>query len=200
MERIIFKLVKRRWIVLISTPLLMSIFLVYLLFRYNIHTVSPGKLYRSGQLPPLILRRVIQSDHIRTVINLRGLNPEESWYRDEIAVTDMMGVAHYDLRLQSRERPSFLQMRAIIHLLEVAPKPILLHCASGNDRTGFAVALWLLLHNHSLSQANKAFFVPYFRKDHDKIGEQMMSMYVTWLQRKHYATNEIHLLEWVNQG
>lgn len=38
----------------------------------NIHTVVPGQVYRSAQLTGSTLEHVLSTDHIRTVINLRG--------------------------------------------------------------------------------------------------------------------------------
>src|SRR5437870_5021947 len=47
---------------------------------HNLHTVIPGRVYRSAQLSPDLLERVIGTYGIRTVINLRGCGDPSPWY------------------------------------------------------------------------------------------------------------------------
>ena len=64
--------------------------------RGNLRAVEADALYRSGQLSAPALDRVIERRGIRTVINLRGPTPAESWYREERDRCDAQGVAHCD--------------------------------------------------------------------------------------------------------
>ena len=50
---------------------------------HNFGVLQPGRIYRSGQMPAGALSRTLRDYQIRTVLNLRGPNPGESWYRDE---------------------------------------------------------------------------------------------------------------------
>ena len=51
----------------------------------NLHTVIPGRVYRCAQPSPNKLERLVHAHGIRTVLNLRGPNPDQSWYRGERA-------------------------------------------------------------------------------------------------------------------
>ena len=46
----------------------------------HFHVVEPGVLLRSGQPDQHGLAEVLQNYHIRTVVNLRGSDPNESWW------------------------------------------------------------------------------------------------------------------------
>lgn len=108
----------------------------------NIHEVEPGALYRSAQLGRGALSEVIQDYHIRSVINLRGINPEAPWYSGELAVSRALGVTHYDFPMSANDMVAPAMMARLAALLRSAPKPVLIHCQSGADRSGLAAALY----------------------------------------------------------
>ncbi|MGH7117794.1 MAG: tyrosine-protein phosphatase [Acetobacteraceae bacterium] len=114
----------------------------YLQATGNVHTVVSGALYRSAELGELGFERVIAHDHIRTVINLRGANPNRAWYKHEIVATQVTGVRHIDLAMSARRVPSARTLAEIRRVLETAPRPILIHCQGGADRTGLVAALY----------------------------------------------------------
>ncbi|UDL94064.1 tyrosine-protein phosphatase [Lichenihabitans sp. PAMC28606] len=113
-----------------------------LIWTGNHHTVVQGQLYRSAQLSGPELDREITADHIRTVLNLRGPNPSKDWYRAELAMTRARGVEHVDIGISARSEVPEESVAKILAVLRDAPKPILVHCASGADRTGFVAALY----------------------------------------------------------
>jgi len=120
-------------------------FLLYRVVRENWHTVVAGSVYRSGQLSPEALQARISVNGLRTVINLRGPNPDLQWYRDERAAADAAGVAHRDFRANSNFAPTKDELRELVNLLDRAARPILMHCESGIDRSGPAAAVSVLL-------------------------------------------------------
>jgi len=194
-------MVKYRWLKRIGIGfllLLMFTFLVFLVFRGNIHTVVSKEVYRSAQLPPSRLRHLIQSAHIRTVINLRGANPGYRWYQDEREVSRVMGVKHYDIRLDSQQLPSPKQLRRLIHLFQTAPMPILLHCQGGADRTGFASSMYILLKGNSIAKAKRAYSWFYHVKSPRSIGKLVMPHYERWLKQYKLKTNRHNFLRWVH--
>jgi protein tyrosine/serine phosphatase len=108
----------------------------------NIRTVDPGRLYRSAQLDSSQFARVITQDGIKTIINLRGAHPTADWYETELAVSKAMGVTHYDYGISAEHIVSAAQIDSILALLRAAPKPILVHCQGGADRSGLVSALY----------------------------------------------------------
>ena len=63
----------------------------------------------------------------------------------EKAAAAKLNITHFDVRLSSRNLPTKAALSALIDALENAPKPILIKCSGGQDRTGLAAALYLLL-------------------------------------------------------
>lgn len=120
----------------------------YLQYEGNIHVVDRGRFYRSAQLDPAELAAVIRKFGIRAILNLRGENPHAPWYRDEIAVSDRLGVVHYDYGISARRRLTDRQIEAILQIVRDAPKPMLVHCQAGADRAGLVSALYALVIEH----------------------------------------------------
>jgi protein tyrosine/serine phosphatase len=108
----------------------------------NIHVVEPGQLVRSGQLSKAGFARVIRHDGIRAIVNLRGAHGGAPWYEDELAVSDSLGVAHYDYGLSAERPVTRTQIDSILALLRAVPKPVLIHCQGGADRSGLVAALY----------------------------------------------------------
>jgi uncharacterized protein (TIGR01244 family) len=109
----------------------------------NFHETVPGELYRSAQLSPDDLTRYVKQYGIRTVINLRGANEKQVWYVREVEAAKASGVQHMDFRMSSHRDLTQDQASALIDMMRNAPKPILIHCRSGSDRTGLAAALYI---------------------------------------------------------
>ena len=51
-------------------------------------------------------------------------------------------VDHYDVRISAHHTPTADQMAQILTILRTAPKPLLIHCKAGSDRTGLVAALY----------------------------------------------------------
>lgn len=109
----------------------------------NVHTVVAGELYRSATLSSGRLRDVIESRGIRTIINLRGRAENSAWYRDEARVAGEADVRLIDLRWSARRGLTDEEVATYFQVLADAPRPILIHCFSGADRSGLAAALYL---------------------------------------------------------
>jgi protein tyrosine/serine phosphatase len=131
----------------------------------NVHEVEPGQLYRSAQLSGSALNGVIDRYGIRTVINLRGRNPSSEWYRDEMAITARKGITHMDISLSARKEPDAAAVDQLIEAFKTAPKPILVHCEAGADRSGLASAIFELLVVHrsaSVAEKQLSFYYGHF--------------------------------------
>ena len=117
-------------------------FVLAQVIRHNLHAVVPGEVYRAGQMNADQLAGCITNYGIRSVLNLRGPNGDQDWYRGETQTVAQLNVAHYDLRWSSGEEVDPSQLAATIELLRAAPKPLLIHCQGGADRTSLASALY----------------------------------------------------------
>lgn len=123
----------------------MALWAGYVLLTGNIHEVEPGVLYRSAQLAPERLDLLIQAHHIRTVLNLRGTFPGTPWYETEVATVRDAGAEIISLPMSANSQPDAALLASLLYALRTAPRPILVHCNAGADRTGLAVALFELL-------------------------------------------------------
>ena len=132
------------WIFIFLTVVLFlpASYFIYMEEQGNFHPITPGEAYRSAQLDQDKLRHYIRKYHIKSNFNLRGKRTAGSWQREELSVGKECGCRHYDLSLPPDQSPSRQQINKLLYLFETAPRPILLHCEAGADRTGLAAALW----------------------------------------------------------
>ncbi|WP_338669068.1 fused DSP-PTPase phosphatase/NAD kinase-like protein [Pseudodesulfovibrio methanolicus] len=115
----------------------------YLEEQGNFHAITVGEAYRSAQLDRDELAHYVRRHHIRSIINLRGDRPEKAWYREEIATARELGIRHFDFGgIRATRAPSPRQVHELLELFAMAPRPVLLHCRAGADRSGLAAALW----------------------------------------------------------
>lgn len=117
----------------------------YMMIQYdgNFHVVDDGQVYRSAQLGREQLKQLIVGHKIAAIINLRGENSGKDWYDDEVQVAEQLAVLHIDYRLSANKKVALSQMQEILKTIANTPKPILVHCSGGADRTGLVSALYL---------------------------------------------------------
>ena len=135
-----------KWLVLVlmvsSPPLIVASYCGYVYETGNFHTVVVDEAYRSAQLDETQLTRYIKSHKIRSIVNLRGPNTGSKWYQDELRISDLAGVVHRDFGISANHEVSDEDLDAILRLMHDVPKPILIHCRSGADRTGLIAAIY----------------------------------------------------------
>lgn len=108
----------------------------------NFATVAPGVLLRSAQPDAAQLERYAREHRVRAVLNLRGEHADEAWYVEEVDAARALGLAHFDQGLSATRELSLEEMDALVETMRAAPKPLLVHCMAGADRTSLAVALF----------------------------------------------------------
>lgn len=113
------------------------------LFGDNWASVVAHQLYRSGQLTDRQLRSLISQVGLKSVINLRGASTEP-WYAAETRACRAAGIRHYNIALSAQELPEPGAVLDLLRTLREAPRPVLVHCKNGADRTGLASALYLM--------------------------------------------------------
>lgn len=119
----------------------------YLRLTGNIHELDPGRAYRSGQLWPGQLERLVADKGIRTVVNLRGDNPGQAWYDDEVQAAARAGARLVSLPMSANAEPDAALLDRLMSVIRTAEGPLLIHCEAGADRTGLASALYRLIRN-----------------------------------------------------
>jgi len=128
----------------------------------NFHQVTAGEAYRSAQMSGAELRRHIDLYNIKSILNLRGKEQEESWYKEELKVSAEKAVKHYDMPLSAYSEPTAADVRTLVGLIKSAPRPVLIHCQFGADRTGLVSAMWkVIVNNESKGEAGKQLSIFY---------------------------------------
>jgi protein tyrosine/serine phosphatase len=111
-------------------------------YEGNFHSVVAGQLYRSAQPDADELQEAVHQYGIRSVLNLRGPHRGVGWYEEEVGASQRLGLTHYDYGLSSKRVLTPQQIHELLDLVRAAPKPLLIHCQSGADRTGLLSALY----------------------------------------------------------
>lgn len=138
------RLVKSGGLLLGIMAVIIGARLWYLEEQGNFHAITSGEAYRSAQLDRDELEHYIHRYRIRSVINLLGRDENAEWYREEVSICKELKVAHYDIKLPSRSAPSEAKIRKLVSIFKSAPRPVLIHCRAGADRSGLAAAIWLV--------------------------------------------------------
>jgi protein tyrosine/serine phosphatase len=148
MRRSRSKLWMIRAIAPVSFLLAFGAYLALINISGNFHPVVAGELYRSAQPTPARIAAYKSKYGIATIVNLRGENGRHAWYRDEIAASRRLGIAHVDFRMSAKHELSRERAAELLSILKTARKPILIHCHSGSDRSGLAAAVYLAATGH----------------------------------------------------
>lgn len=114
----------------------------------NLHTVEDGVVYRSAQMSGQALGEAIRDKGLKSILNLRGAKPGSRWFQQELAVAGAHQVLHLDYQISALHEVSPATLEAILKLVDAAPKPLLIHCEGGADRTGLVVAAWVFSREH----------------------------------------------------
>lgn len=88
--------------------------------------------------------RIHKKHGFKSIVNLRGPNPKAPWYNDEIEAAKSFECIHVDLMLSSKRLPSREDLIKLLDYYHDLPKPMLIKCSGGADRTGLASGLYLL--------------------------------------------------------
>ncbi len=170
----------------------------YYYFLHHAFVVVPGQVYRSSALAEHDLTKVVKEKHIRSIINLTGFNPESSYYKGELAVSSRHGVNAYEIPFSAYSPPYWPSLQSLIYLLQHAPKPILVHCTSGVDRTGLAAVITLILRGDDINTVKKQVSWRYFRIRHKSVGFQVVTAYGRWLKKHKLRSSRLRFLRWIN--
>ena len=119
----------------------------------NFHAVEKGVVFRSSWLGAEGLEKAIARHGVKSVLNLCGEQPGKEWYEGEVTVSRRLGVKFVSLAFSANTALDANQVAQLADALRDAPKPLLIHCRAGSDRTGLACALYVASHGGSYRDA-----------------------------------------------
>ncbi len=134
----------------------------------NFHQIDTG-VYRSNQPSPERLAE-FRAMGIKTILNLRG-SSGDSHYLFEREACISLGLTLIDHRLYGADLASRRELLDLISILRTIAKPVVMHCKSGSDRTGFAAVIYLhVVCGRPLNDAMRQLHWRYFHLRHSKNG------------------------------
>jgi hypothetical protein len=165
---------------------------------YNFHWIVPGEAARAAQAYAGFLGAFLARHRIKSLINLRGHNPKYGWWRYENRTAAARGVMHIDVMLDSRHLPRREMLVQLFDAFDKAPRPFLIKCSGGQDRTSLAAALYIV-HRYgwnARAQAERQFArFPYlhFPKEHQRWLKQFLAF-------ASQSANRRPIAEWVRES
>lgn len=168
-------------------------------FQSNLHPVIAGEVYRSAQPSGANLDEWIRTLSLRTVVNLRGQksNDDRRWLREELDAVERAGIEHVSIRMSADDLPPAPTLRTLVRTLDTSPRPLLLHCAAGAERSALASAVAVLLENGDVDAARAEFaldkgFVHWLNPRLPRLLDE----YVTWLGEQHAESTPDRFRTW----
>jgi protein tyrosine/serine phosphatase len=113
--------------------------------------IETGTLYRSGQLSRHVVEDVLVKNKIETIIFLSEDKADRPDVEAEIAAAQKLGITRLNFPINGDGTGDINQYANAIEVMvrsQAAGKPVLVHCHSGSQRTGAAVAFYRLLIQH----------------------------------------------------
>ncbi|MDG2055517.1 MAG: tyrosine-protein phosphatase [Phycisphaerales bacterium] len=120
----------------------------YHVFPKRWGTVEQGLVYRSGQLYPEVLQRMIEKHNIECVLDLNLVEPDNELQQAEIRVLAEIGVPRINTPLigdGTGEVENYILAVCAVHRAVESGSPVLVHCAAGSQRTGGVIAIYRML-------------------------------------------------------
>ena len=174
----------------------------YISMNPRFFPVIENQVYRSAQLSAFHLDAVIQAYGIRTIVALLGAEKGALWYENEKGVAERHQVQMLNIGFGSHELPQYNRLNQLVDALLSVPRPILLHCYRGADRSGMASAIALILNDASSLETIERQFswrfgvVPYS----NSIGVIFFKQYSEWLSATGRSHSRDNFLDWIHNS
>jgi len=127
----------------------------------NFHVVDKENLYRCRQLSDTKLEQYIKQYNIKTVLNLRRYDEEPKIRKKEQEACKKNNILFFAVPMDGKTEISECDLKQLIAILETTPRPIIVHCFAGADRTGTICALYKLLTGNTTVEALEQLTVRY---------------------------------------
>lgn len=131
-------------------------FLHYQIFPKRFGIVEPGQIYRSGQIHPALIEKVLADYDIDVVVDLQYWEEIPGILAEKEAVTSL-GIEQSRFPLNGDGTGDIESYALAIARIQEAVdegEPVLVHCAAGSQRTGGVVAAYrTLVQGQTVDQA-----------------------------------------------
>ena len=119
--------------------------LAQILFSNNLHEVRANELYRSGEIVPGELAKIVKEKGIKTVLDVRAdpKNLSRKYTGEEQAVTEV-GATYLSFPMLGSKEMSKESILELLDLVQKIEPPLLVHCTSGTHRSGVVAVIWLM--------------------------------------------------------
>jgi protein tyrosine/serine phosphatase len=168
-------------------------------FGSNFHPVVRGRCYRSSQPSPTRLRLLERTFHIRSIINLRGVEDDRVWYKRERSISRELNMQMLDRGMWAQRPPTEEEFHDIVRAVDGAEEPILIHCVSGIDRSGIVSAIFMLLRTDAtVEEAWRQLGVRYGHNPWGKAAcqDRVLAAYIAWLAARGLVHRPEHFRRW----
>lgn len=181
----------------LGMAILLVVAFVWHVRHFAARPVIDRAVYRSSQPSAGQIAEAVANDGIRSVINLRGRNERDVWYTEETRACAAAGIAHYDIPFETFDWPPRIETRQMVEAFGSAPRPMLLHCESGIDRSGWASAVALLTAGRPLSKARHQLSIRYGHICRRGCRlDQFFDLYEKWLSATRTAESSAAFERW----
>lgn len=118
-------------------------------FPDNFGVVEPGRIFRSAQIHPRILRQTLAENHIAVILDLAHETTPEAQAEQTIAADMGIEQHHWTLSGNGTGNPA-IYTEALEQIIRCTRegKPVLVHCQSGSQRTSGVIAAYRILVEH----------------------------------------------------
>lgn len=154
------------------------------------------KVSRSSQPSPAQIKRY-KAEGIENILNLRGDNPDNSFYYFERETCQKLNIRHLSVDFHAGGQLPPVENLLVFHrFIDTAKGGVLFHCKTGADRTGFAAALYILMFkgiDFDLAESQLNWRYMHFKSRRMGIFDYALAAY-----KAAYLASGIGILDWIN--
>jgi protein tyrosine phosphatase (PTP) superfamily phosphohydrolase (DUF442 family) len=112
-------------------------------------------IYRSGQLEPFQFQLIHHFLQFKTVINLAWSPKEDEDDTEEQRFCRDNHINYYAFAWGASGPKNMAEVEQAYRLFETSPRPLIVHCQGGKDRTGGLIGIWKAKNGYSWDQITR---------------------------------------------
>jgi hypothetical protein len=112
----------------------------------RVRVIVPGRVVRGAWQNPEALRRLIDREHIKTIVTLTAINRDDAKYVGQAGVVRQTGVNWIIIPMCGSTATIEQMAEAADLLADPNRQPVFFHCVGGHHRTGLTHAAYLIRH------------------------------------------------------